>query len=480
MKRLLLSTAALALLGGCKAMGPDFKRPESAPGANYAAPQAASGPAAKLGEGPASRWWTAFGSPEIDALVDKALAGNQSLAASMATLERAREHVKAVQGRMLPQVNADASVQREKINLAAFGFDASTFGVSFANPEFTLFSVGGGVSYDLDLFGANRRSAEQALADAEAQVHETEAAHLTIAGRVVMQALMIGALNDRIDAQQKLVAEDERNVSLTERKQKGGTGTMVEVLTARQQLAADKVGLPQLEQQRTEARDLLAVLVGVTPAELGSTNWSLAALRLPSEVPVTLPSELVHKRPDILTAEARLHSATAAIGVATARLYPSISLGASFSQTATNADKLFSGDSNGFNLFGGVTAPIFHGGTLKAQKRGAEADARAAAARYRQAVLEAFGQVSDLLSALDNDARSLSLQDDAAAIADRSLELSRRSFQVGNSGVLQVIDASRAADRARIALIDVRARQFVNVARLYVATAGGWTGPAKP
>ncbi len=164
---------------------------------------------------------------------------------------------------------------------------------------------------------------------------------------------------------------------------------------------------------------------------------------------------------------------------AQARLYPSISLGASFSQMATHPEDLFKGSANSFALLGGVTVPIFHGGTLTAAKRGAEAEAKASAARYRQTVLEAFGQVSDLLAALDNDSRSLALQNDAAAIAERSLGLSRRSFAVGNSGVLQVIEASRSVERTRIALVDARARQFVNVARLYVATAGGWAETAE-
>ncbi len=477
MKRLVLSAAALALLTGCKTVGPNFERPAAPSASVYSATTnaATKGPVAALGEGPQARWWEAFGSADLNALVTRALAGNQSLAASMATLERAREAVKAANGRLQPQVNVNGQIEHQKVNLGAFGFDASTFGVAIDNPEFTLYSVGGGISYDLDLFGGNHRALEQSTADAEAQLHETEAAHLTLAGRVVMQALMIAALNDRIAAQQSLVSEDERNVSLTERKQQGGAGTLVEVLTARQQLANDRAGLPQLEQQRTEARDLLAILLGTTPGDLGATNFSLAALTLPAQVPVTLASELVHKRPDILAAEARLHAATAAIGVAQARLYPSISLGASFSQMATHPEDVFKGSANSFALLGGVTAPIFHGGTLTAAKRGAEAEAKASAARYRQTVLEAFGQVSDLLSALDNDSRSLALQNDAASIAERSLGLSRRSFAVGNSGILQVIEASRSVERSRIALVDARARQYVNVARLYVATAGGWT-----
>ncbi len=480
MKKLSPLLILVLLPAGCKTVGPDFARPgTTAAGAYAEAGVSAKGPAALLGQGPQLRWWESFGSSELDALVDRALAHNYSLAASVATLERVRERARAVAGQAQPQADANAGISHQKVNLSGVGLDASSFGIALGNPEFTLYSVGGGISYDLDLFGGKRRASERALADAEAQLRETEAAHLTIAGRVVMQVLAIASLNDRIAVQQALVTEDERNVRLTEAKRRGGEGTLVEVLSAQGQQAGDQAALPQIEQARAEARNMLAVLLGVSPAELGATPFSLSALRLPSEVPVTLPSELAAKRPDILAAEARLHSATAAIGVATARLYPSITLGASFEQSTSSLGDLFKGSSNGFNLLGGLTAPLLNGGTLKAEKRGAEAEARAAAARYQQTVLEAFGQISDLLAALGNDARAVNLRSDAAAIADRSLALSRRSFQVGNSGVLQVLDASRLAQQAKLGLLDARSKQMLDVARLYVATAGGWTGPAK-
>jgi outer membrane protein TolC len=187
---------------------------------------------------------------------------------------------------------------------------------------------------------------------------------------------------------------------------------------------------------------------------------------------------LVHKRPDILQAEAQLHAATAAVGVATANLYPDVTLGATLTQSNTNLGAIFNPGSRGYDIFAGLTAPLFHGGTLTAEKRAAEANARAAAATYRQTVLDAFGQVSDLLAALDSDARSLANQEQAVEIAARSLQLSRRSFQVGNSGILQVLEASRTHQRTRLALVDAEARRYLNVARLYVATAGGWTGTA--
>jgi NodT family efflux transporter outer membrane factor (OMF) lipoprotein len=468
--------AGAALLAGCT-VGPNFRPPTAPSDTTYVAPgearPASGGPVAIPGEGPERRWWTAFGSPRLNELVDQAIAHNASLDASNATLAALREEVNAVRGRTLPQVDANARVEHEQVNLAAFGFNQPG-----GNPEFNLYSIGGGVSYDLDLFGGGRRRIEQAEAQAEAQLRQTEAAHLTVAGQVVNQVLLIAAIRARIATADALLAEDQRNVDLTQKRRQAGEGTLVEVLNAQSQLQNDRGDIPQLGQQLDEARHLLATLTGIAPAALGPTDFDLAQLTLPAQVPVTLPSALIHKRPDILQAEAQLHAATAAIGVAQAQRYPDITLGATVTQGSPNLGDLLGAAFRGFDIFGGLAAPIFHGGTLKAEQRAAVDRARAADAQYRQTLLDAFRQVADLLQALDNDSRSVANQRDAVDVAQRSLALSRRSFQVGNSGILQVLESERLYQQARSALVEAQARQVLDVARLYVATAGGWTGPA--
>jgi len=470
------SLAPLLLLSACVTVGPDFEQP-AAPGpeAGYGADGAGR---AALGEGPGEEWWKQFQSADLDALVDRALERNHSLAASRQTLQAARERIAAMIGRTLPQVDAHAEASYQQVNLSAIGlgerFEIPGVDFDIGNPEFDLYTLGGGITYDLDLFGRNRRAVERAAAQAEATAHEIEAAHLIIAGRVVAQALAIAALNDRIATVNALLSEDERNVTLTESRHKAGAGTMVEVLSAQGELARDRANLPNLQQQLAEGRAMLAVLLGVSPGELGPTDYSLEQFVLPEQVPVALPSSLVRKRPDIQQAEARLHAATAAVGVATAEMYPNITLGASITQSTSDADKIFNDRFTGFDLFAGLTAPIFHGGTLRANKRAAQAEASAAAESYKQVVLEAFGQVSGLLSAFETDSAALDARQHSADIAERSLHLSRRSFQVGNSGILQVLDASRSYQQAKLTLLDARARQFHNVTRMYVATAGGW------
>jgi NodT family efflux transporter outer membrane factor (OMF) lipoprotein len=471
--------ALVTLLGGCT-VGPDFARPTAPLATSYVAagPSAIGGPVIVQGEGPQARWWQGFGSPDLDALVDRALTNNLTLAASNATLERARERITAVAGRRLPQVDANARIEHEQVNLAAFGFDPATFGAG-GNPEFNLYTVGGGVSFDLDLFGRTRRQIEQVTAEAQAQQRQGEAAHLTVAGRVVNQVLTIAAIRDQIAATNALLQEDQRNVDLTRKRQVGGEGTLVEVLTAQSQLATDRGDLPQLNQQLAEARHMLALLIGIAPSELGATDFSLAQFALPAQVPVTLPSELVHKRPDILQAEARLHAATAAIGVATANLYPDLTLGTTPGPVGAPCGRPAAGRVPGLRHLCRPDRP----GLPRGHVEGPAARRPGRGPRRRrplgqQTVLEAFGQVADLLEALHNDTQSASDQREAVEVATRSLQLSRRSFEVGNSGVLQVLDSSRTYQRARLALVQAQRRQYLNVARLYVATAGGWTGPA--
>lgn len=476
--RLLPLLFATATLAGCT-VGPNFQRP-TAPNATHYLPPSETGPVLAgqpqpdTSFGPVGQWWEAFGSPQLDALVDRAMANNKNLAASNAALAAAGQDLRAVAGRQLPQIDANTRVEQEQVNLSAFGFSGgSGFGLS-GNPAFHLYSVGGGISYDLDLFGGLRRQVEQTAAQGEAQRRQTEAAHLTLAGQVVNQVLQIAAIRARIATTQTILQDDARNVDLTQKRQQGGEGTLVEVLNAQGQYTADRTLLPPLDQRLAEARHLLAILVGVAPADLGPSDFDLAGLTLPASVPVALPSELVHRRPDILQAEADLHAATAAIGVATAKLYPDITIGATIEQGAPSAGNLFKNAFRGYDIFAGLAAPIFHGGTLKAQRAAAVDRAHAADATYQQTVLNAFGQVADLLSAMQTDARSVAMQRQALATAQHSLQLSRRSFQVGNSGILQILDSERLYQRASSNLVSARAQQFVDVSRLYVATAAGW------
>ena len=191
-------------------------------------------------------------------------------------------------------------------------------------------------------------------------------------------------------------------------------------------------------------------------------------------MPVSLPSELVRRRPDIVAAEAELHAATAEIGVAVANQYPNIRLSADLTQAAIQPGDIFNYASSGWNLLSGVTAPIFPGGTLTAERQVAAAAARAALARYQQTVLRAFVQVSDVLSALGTDQASIESLKRANAAADASARDAQTAYRLGGGTLLQVVDTQRSVSRVRRALVQAQAQRYADLVELYGATAADW------
>ncbi|HEY5759457.1 MAG TPA: efflux transporter outer membrane subunit, partial [Steroidobacter sp.] len=262
---------------------------------------------------------------------------------------------------------------------------------------------------------------------------------------------------------------------LVTRAQQAGIVTKVDELSARSQLAQDTTLLPPLRQQLDTARHALAVLLGKAPADWADAQSSFASsgdLRLPDQLPVSLPSELVRRRPDILSAESQLHAATAAVGVATANLYPQITLSGNVGFQATSTGRLFDASSLAWGVIGGITAPLFDGGTLRAERRAALQAVQVNAANYQQTVLESFGQVANLLQAARHDEELLAAQTEAVETARSSVDLARRSYSAGNVGVLTVLDAERQRLHARLGLLDAQSKRFVNTAQLLLAVGG--------
>jgi NodT family efflux transporter outer membrane factor (OMF) lipoprotein len=475
----LLAVAIGALLGGC-AVGPDFVRPAAptvgtytagptpgtlAPGGDEAEQQVV------IGEAISAAWWELFRSPALDEAVRLAIAGNQPLVVAEATLAQAEEAVAQARAAFWPQIELTGSALRQQRNSSP-----SRGGSSAA---FNLFSLGPNVSYVPDVFGGTRRHVEQEAALAENQNEQLAAAYLTLTGNVVSQAITIAGTRLEIAAAEEIVADDERNLDLVRQKLEAGKAAETDVLTAESQLANDRAQLPPLAQALSAARHAFSVLLSRSPAEWSPPEFDLAQLRLPGDLPLTLPSELVHQRPDILASEATLHAASAAIGVATAQMYPSITLSASVGQEALSAATFFSGSSTIWSLASGLTAPIFQGGALVAQRRGAVDAYDAALATYRQTVLQAFGQVADVLDALAHDAELVADQRHALDVADRSLALQRLSYREGKSDLLLLLVTERLYQEARLGYAHAQAQRYQDTTQLFVAMGGGWWEPAE-
>lgn len=459
--------ALASLLAACTA-GPNFVRPEPPAAERFtteALPDLQLPAANEPGAGPAQLWWTAFHSPKLDETVRVALEGNRNLQAARASLQQAREIYAASTGARLPSADVEAFNARNKYGAAFLG--------AFKLPSFTAYSVGVNVSYILDYTGGVKRSIEEQQALAESREHELTAAHLSLTGNVVLQALAIASARAQIRAVEGIIEEDSRNMELVRRALQEGSVARVDLLSAESQLAQDQTLLPPLRQELSVARHALAVLVGQAPGNWAAPDFELEDFVPLAPLPTSLPSELARRRPDIRASEAELHAATAAIGVATANLYPQIMLKGSLSQQALQAHDLFDASANAFALSGNLAAPLFNGGKLRAERRAAEAARQAALARYEQTVLTAFGQVADVLAALQHDAEQTEAQQRALDVAESNLTLTRDSYSAGNVGVLQILDAERLVQRARVGAAKARAQRMQDTAELIVALGGG-------
>jgi len=462
------------LLGGNTAcrVGPDFVRPAPPPVSGYSDTTGSGMPGdpppipAVFGQVIPSRWWQVFESPALDSLVAQGIQENQTLAAAQASLAQARELLRQARGSEFPQVDASASAARER--LAAATTNASG---SAAN----IYSVGTAASYPLDLFGGIRRKVEQAGALADNARYEVGAAYVTLSGNVVTTAITIASLRLQILTVNDILADDQRNLDLVQLKLAAGKAAPSDVLTAQSQLEADRALAPPIRTQLAQARHALAVLVGRFPAEWSAPTFVLDSLRLPDSLPASLPSELVHRRPDIQAAQAELHAASVAIGVAESQLYPSITLSGSLSSESGALRGLLEGPSFAWNLVAGMIAPLFHGGALRAQKRAAVDAYESSLALYRQTVMAAFQQVADVLFSLGADGQLVEAERRALEVSQSAVELQRIAYGAGKSSLLQLIDAQRTNEQIILGYARARAQRFQDVAELFVAMGGGWS-----
>ena len=216
------------------------------------------------------------------------------------------------------------------------------------------------------------------------------------------------------------------------------------------------------------------MLVGKAPAADRVRDLDFTALTAPARSPLALPSQLVRSRPDILAAEADLHAATAAVGIARANQFPNVVLSADFTQTAIRPGDLFASSASGWSLSPSLAAPLFDGGVLKARRQAAEADLRVAESRYQQTVLRAFVQVSDALAALASDEGGIESLQRAIAAGESGLRDAETAYRLGGGPSIDVARARRTLSRARRAMIQIQGQRYLDLVELHVATAADW------
>jgi NodT family efflux transporter outer membrane factor (OMF) lipoprotein len=472
------AAALIAALGGC-AVGPDFKTPDADKGERYTAEalpdqtvatEVAGGEAQTLKSGAPlpAQWWQLFGSELIEKRIEQAFARSPNLQAAQAALRQAQENVKAANGGYWPSVDLNGQASRQKVNTATTGA-----GVGPNSYIYNLYGASVGVSYTFDLFGGVRRSVEAQRALAEYQQFQYEGAYLALASNVVTASVREASLQTQVAATEDIIKALEEQQRITEKQYELGAVALTDVLSTRTQLETTRATLPALRQQLAETRNQLAIYLGQLPSEQDTATLDLGALTLPQEIPLSLPSQLAQQRPDIRAAEAQLHQASANVGVATANLFPNLTISGSYGAQATSGP-LFDASNEIWNIAGGLTAPLFHGGELRARKRAAVAAYDEALANYRQTVLQAFADVANSLYALDNDAQALQSRYSAQQSADQNLALVQQSYRAGAVGYLNVLDAQRQQQEAKINFITAQAARYADTAALFQALGGGW------
>jgi NodT family efflux transporter outer membrane factor (OMF) lipoprotein len=475
--------AAFALAGflSACAVGPDFKAPEAPHDANLAtpgqlAPQTAAtpGPAGEaqrfvVGQDIPGQWWTLFQSPDLNALIERALAHSPTLQAAQAALRQANETALAERGSYYPSVSGNLTSERQKASGAALGipgFPSSYF--------YNLQTASVNVSYTLDAFGGTRRQVEALQAQAEYQQYALEASYLTLTSNIVAAAVNEASLRAQIAATEEIARSQQQQLDITQRRVTAGGASRADVLQQEATLQATLATLPTLRSELAQQRNQLAAYVGDLPTDYSGGKFSLDSLHMPQDLPLSLPSKFVDQRPDVREYSALLHEATAEVGIATANMLPQITLTGSYGQEAATFSNLFTPGANIWSLIGSLTQPIFKGGQLKHQRRAAVAAAQEAAANYQVTVINAFENVSNTLYALQADADALAAQNAAATAAADSLALVQSQYKSGAVSFVQVLSSEQTYQTAAVALVKARAQRYADTAALFQALGGGW------
>ena len=472
-----LSTVIMAtMFSGCSA-GPDFIRPAVPDVSRYtttALPEHTASAPVLLGDVQRfstdvevkEQWWRALGSPQLDALVERALQASPTVVAAQATLRQAQELASAQAGvTSYPQLDIGFTTQRQRFSPGALGQETDA-------REFNLFNANVGVRYTLDLAGGNRRALEALVARAEYRRYELTAARLSLVGNTVNTAVTQARLAGQIQATETLLGAQEEQLQTTIDRVRLGQAAESEVWALQTQIEQTRSTLPPLRKQHQQSTHLLAVLTGQEPGVATLPTFTLSDFTLPPELPLIIPSILVRRRPDIQAAESLLHAANAEYGVAVAKLYPQLDLRASLASQALSAGALFGGGSAIWSVVGQVTQPLFNL-RLPAEKRAALAAFDAAAANYQNVVLEALRNVADILRAVEHDAHTLAALAAADAAAQDSLQSVQRQYALGAASYVQLLIAQQAAQHTSLNIVAAQAQRLLNSAALQQAMGGG-------
>ncbi|MFZ4076837.1 MAG: efflux transporter outer membrane subunit [Legionellaceae bacterium] len=460
----LLTGLVFFYLMGCT-LGPNFQRPVSPHAKTYGVDKIAS--TLDSHSLIPVKWWRIYQSPGLNQFMDKALKANPDMKAAEANLKIAYENTRVQQAYYLPYLNAGFNPTRQ---LTAGTLQSNTANNAYMySLETALVSV----SYMPDLWGGQHRRLESLKAQQDSIYFQKKAVYLTLASNIMLAVIQEAALREQRYVTLRMIRLIKKRLSLLKQEQKEGGVGLLPVVSEENLLAQLESTLPALEKQWQTKRHLLYALSGHLPGDHLEMNWTLQSLHLPKKLPLKLPSTLVRQRPDILAAESALHAATADIGVAVANRFPSIILSAYTGSAPLNFGTLFAGGTGFWGAGLNILGPLFDWGALKHKQRAAVAAYEVACAQYRKAVLLAFKNVADTLTAIASDEVALKYALDQRQAAKTTRMIATKSFEYGKVGYLNVLFAEQQDKEAQLNVIQSQANRLSDTVALFQALGGG-------
>ncbi|ADV12001.1 efflux transporter outer membrane subunit [Mesorhizobium ciceri] len=468
-RRLLAPMLTAVLLAGC-VVGPDYQTPILAMPANWSG-QKPTKPAqpARL-----SKWWQRLRDPELNTLVEEAVAGNLDVATAKAKIREARASYRQSAGTLLPSADGSGSASRNKSAETTSGSDAT----------YSEYQAGFDASWELDLFGANRRGVEAARYGLNASQEELRSTLLTLVGDVASYYTQARGYQARIALARRSAASQRQTAELTRTMAQAGTATAADVAKAMGQAASTEAAVPTLEASYAQAVHRLAVLAGRPPASLNERLKRVAPIPAPRlPMPTGIPADLLLSRPDLRMAERQYAQYTAKIGQAEAARYPSVSLTGDISTAALKLGDLGKNSSIGWSFGPTLSVPLFNAGQLQAAVEFAKAQRDQYFIAYRSSVLTALEDVENALVLLSQERIRIGKLASSAKSYGEAASLEGTLYKAGETSLLDVLDAQRSLYSAEDSLLQSRVLLATNYIALNKALGGGWDGAvdsAKP
>jgi NodT family efflux transporter outer membrane factor (OMF) lipoprotein len=434
--------------------------------------QAGEGVTTSAGAAAVADWWTTFKDPTLDALIGQAIQSNLSLQQARSRVLQARAARTGAGAGLWPTVNVAASNATSGASAASSGASTAVSATGTRN----LFQAGLDATWELDFFGGTRRGVESAEANLLAAIEDSRDVTVTLAAEVALDYITLrGTQQQLVIARRNLEAQRE-TADITRRRLSVGFASALDVANAEAQVSTTLAQIPSLEASERQTIFALGVLLGREPGALVADLSPAGALPvMPPVVPTGLPSELLQRRPDIRRAEAQLHSATAQVGVATANLFPKISLTGSGGVQKLAQGALVAAAGGYWSLIPALAQPLFDAGKNRANIRVQEAVTQQALLAYQQAVLTALQDVESALIAMTKDQERRAALADAVASNRTAVDLSTRLYTAGELDFLNLLTAQRNLYTSEDALVQADRAIALDLIALYKGLGGGWT-----